>query len=248
MQTNDSALLGGEGLEDGWNYTNIVCGEQIVVNYTYSERDYGELEMFYQRVAAVIKNPKEASELIILDVFKNGYIVAVLLVCFFISLITLITCVFAGAAHAFRGGKKPPSTGTITCAMLSFVCCLVLAAAGTYLFTHSIKHIKYGLDSLPKQLQKSTSDISRFVEGFGENLRCNFFQGEKMVEMIIDNFIVNITAVLSATKNRIDPDNIPKVFSIVDKIRHNLNFTQWLLQSVYTNIPAREQLVNISMS
>ncbi|KAK6059306.1 hypothetical protein COOONC_03066 [Cooperia oncophora] len=97
---------------------------------------------------------------------------------------------------------------------MSFVCCLTLASIGTYLFSSSIEHMKHGLDSLPSQLDKSSSDISTFVEEFGENLRCNFYQGEKALVLNLNSFTVNISAVLSNIKERINPEGIAKVLDL----------------------------------
>ncbi|VDO42201.1 unnamed protein product [Haemonchus placei] len=107
-----------------WNYTSTVCTASFIANYTHMQRNYGKLKKFYygaenimrfvistvddqtiERVAAALRNPKEASDLIIADVFRNGYIIAVIAVCLFISFITLVACILQSTLHLFGGSK-----------------------------------------------------------------------------------------------------------------------------------------------
>nr|CDJ92316.1 Protein M28.8 [Haemonchus contortus] len=257
MQLTTKSLLVED--EADWNYTSNVCTASFIANYTHMQRNYGKLKKFYygaenvmrfvistvddqtiERVAAALRNPKEASDLIIADVFRNGYIIAVIAVCLFISFITLVACILQSTLHLFGGSKRPPSTGTITCALISFVFCFIMAAIGTYLFASSIKHMNYGLNSLPEQLNKSSSDMSLFVKGFSGNLRCNFLEGKRTLELNINSYIVNISAILSTTKNRLDPQSIAKIPPSVQKTRNEIDKARKLL--MYLPGPDQKEL------
>uniref|UniRef100_A0A7I4YFD8 Prominin-like protein n=1 Tax=Haemonchus contortus TaxID=6289 RepID=A0A7I4YFD8_HAECO len=246
MQLTTKSLLVDD--EADWNHTSNVCTASFIANYTHMQRNYGKLKKFYygaenvmrfvistvddqtiERVAAALRNPKEASDLIIADVFRNGYIIAVIAICLFISFITLVACILQSTLHLFGGNKRPPSTGTITCALISFVFCFIMAAIGTYLFASSIKHMNYGLNSLPEQLNKSSSDMSLFVKGFSGNLRCNFLEGKRTLELNINSYIVNISAILSTTKKRLDPQSIAKIPPSVQKTRNEIDKARKLL-------------------
>lgn len=65
--------------------------------------------------------------------------------------------------------------------------------------------------SINHQLSCSYSDLSTFVEEFGENLRCNFQTGEKILRDDITMFIYEITQVLNNIRARLNPDVVHKV-------------------------------------
>ncbi|KHJ90985.1 hypothetical protein OESDEN_09157 [Oesophagostomum dentatum] len=89
------------------------------------------------------------------DVFRNGYIVFVVIASLVISVLLLLSFIVAISCHAFRGGKTMPGKRTITCAIFSFMFCFCMAGLGTILFSNSIDHVREALDALPMQLNKS---------------------------------------------------------------------------------------------
>lgn len=230
-----------------FNVTNAACIVPAVANFTYSFRSYGDVAWYYdvtanlmrrminnvddqavERFAQAISNPKEASHLLLEDVFRSSYIVVVVMACFFISVISLISFVIAIISNAFTISKKTPNRGTMRWALLSFVFCLVTAALGTYLFDTSIGHIKHSVTSLPDQLKKSSADLSTFVEEFGENLRCNFQTGEKILRDDITMFIYEITQVLNNIRARLNPDVVHKIFIARKQLANSLNLVDSL--------------------
>ncbi|KAK6746163.1 hypothetical protein RB195_012339 [Necator americanus] len=231
-----------------------VCAEPAATNHTYSQRAYGDLAPFYNytatlmrfivkdvddatitRVARMINDPKETSIFILGDVFRNGYILLVVVASLLISAILLISCLLAFTCNFFGGDKRMPSKRTITCAMLSFVFCLFMACVGAYLFTNSVMYIRSALTILPVQLNKSSEDIRNFVAEFATNLRCNFDEGEKLLRYEIDQFIAGITSILYSLRWRINPQPVIKVFEIEEEIRSDLNFMNGLMKT--NNIP-----------
>ncbi|KAL6725411.1 hypothetical protein Aduo_007466 [Ancylostoma duodenale] len=136
-----------------------------------------------QRVAQAINNPKETNILIMEDIVRNGYILAIVLVSILFSFILLVSLVLACTSHFHSGGKRMPSNNSICCAMLSFTFCLVMATLGGIIFGGSTILVIEGIRQLPTQVNRSSEDIGGFVSAFGDNLRCNFNNEEQMLRV-----------------------------------------------------------------
>ncbi|EYC01951.1 hypothetical protein Y032_0103g3554 [Ancylostoma ceylanicum] len=234
-----------------------VCPEPVATNWSYSQEVHDQMGSYYNfsarlmrfvintvsddtilRIAEMIKDPQQTSPFVMEDVFRNGYILFVVIVSLTISFLLIVSCIFAVICGAFTSGREIPGQRSICCAMLSFMFCLSMAALGMFLLTASVSHIKHGLAIWPVQVNKSSEDISTFVAGFGANLRCNFEGGEKLLRFEIKMYISHTTEILNEFRKTINPIPMIKALEYEEKCRRNLNTMVALLKR--RNAPSSE--------
>ncbi|CAJ0596772.1 unnamed protein product [Cylicocyclus nassatus] len=247
------------------------CPDPPPTNHTYSKALHAQLEFYYDytawlmrfviervdddtiyRVSLMIRDPRQTSIYLLQDVFKNGYILFVVIASIVISFILLTSCLLAMTCGKRR--KRMPTKRKIGTAMVSFVFCFAMAAAGTYLITDSVQHIQNALYYLPKQVNKSMKDIGNFVAGFVANLHCNFNESEKSFRNDIDAFILNTGGLLRSLRPRINPLPIREALEGQQQCRVSLEQMKNLSRNLLTNVAtpltnvasATEQLLNLS--
>ncbi|EYC01923.1 hypothetical protein Y032_0103g3542 [Ancylostoma ceylanicum] len=184
-----------------------------------------------QRVAKAINNPKETSILIMEDIVRNGYILAIVVVSVVFSFMLLVSLIVACTSHFHSGGKRMPSNNSICCAMLSFTFCLIMATSGGIIFGSSTFLVISGIKLLPTQVNRSSEDIGEFVFAFGENLHCNFNNEEQMLRVQTKQMVESMHKLSDSIRTELDTSMIATAIAQEESLQKRLLGVENLMKS-----------------